>query len=187
MADDAPLLAALAVIQARGAIGEQSLPDAVAHADRFVDLIPDRARSLVDLGSGGGLPALVIAWRRQDLEVTMVERRSTRADLLRRAVSALGLDARVTVLATDVAVVCEGHSHSFDVVTARSFADPAVTAGVVDALLADGGVGLVSEPPVDRSSVWADVLTAGLELVDGGVEQGIRRLLRPSHTRPRST
>jgi len=63
MADDAPLLAALAVIQARGAIGERALVEAVAHADRFVALIPPDARTLVDLGSGGGLPALVIAWR----------------------------------------------------------------------------------------------------------------------------
>ena len=37
MPDDAQLLAALAVIQARGAIGERSLVDAVAHADRFVE------------------------------------------------------------------------------------------------------------------------------------------------------
>src|SRR5262245_7605268 len=76
-ADDTPLLAALAVIQARGAIGEGPLADAVAHADRFVAMIPSEARKLVDLGSGGGLPALVIAWRRTDLAVTMVERRST--------------------------------------------------------------------------------------------------------------
>ena len=57
MTDDTALLAALAVIQARGAIGERSLIDAVAHADRFVDLIPAGRRSVVDLGSGGGLPA----------------------------------------------------------------------------------------------------------------------------------
>jgi 16S rRNA (guanine527-N7)-methyltransferase len=178
MADDAPLRAALAVIQARGAIGERSLSDAVAHADRFVSLIPAAARSLVDLGSGGGLPALVIAWRRSDLDVTMVERRTSRADLLRRAVTALGLGDRVTVLATDVAAVCALHSHSYDVVTARSFGDPAVTAEFAGGLLADGGIALISEPPVDRTSVWAEVLRDGPELVDEGLEQGIRRLRR---------
>ncbi|MEO7371848.1 MAG: RsmG family class I SAM-dependent methyltransferase, partial [Ilumatobacteraceae bacterium] len=94
MADDASLIAALAVIQARGAIGERSLAEAVAHADRFVDLIPEGPHSLVDLGSGGGLPALVVAWRRADLLVTMIERRASRADLLRRAVIAMGLVGR---------------------------------------------------------------------------------------------
>jgi 16S rRNA (guanine527-N7)-methyltransferase len=180
MADDAPLLAALAVIQARGAIGERALVDAVAHADRFVALIPPDARTLVDLGSGGGLPALVIAWRRPDLAVTMVERRSTRADLLRRAVTSLALDGRASVVATDVAAVCRERPHSFDVATARSFAEPAVTAKVVDALLDAHGIGLVSEPPEDRTAIWSRALADGANLVDGGLEQGIRRLLRPS-------
>jgi 16S rRNA G527 N7-methylase RsmG len=178
MADDAPLYAALAVIQARGAIGEQSLSDAVAHADRFVFLIPAAARSLVDLGSGGGLPALVIAWRRNNLELTMVERRASRADLLRRGVAALHLRDRVTVLATDVAAVCAQRPHTYDVVTARSFGDPAVTAQFAGRLLADGGVALISEPPVDRTAAWSEVLRNGLGLVDEGVEQGIRVLRR---------
>ena len=106
MTDDGPLLAALEVIRARGAIGERSLPAAVAHADRFVALIPGAVRSLVDLGSGGGLPALVICWRRPDLMVTMVERRATRADLLRRAIASLGVGERCTVLTADVGTVC---------------------------------------------------------------------------------
>src|SRR6476646_7829645 len=179
MADDSPLYAALAVIQARGAIGERSLSDAVAHANRFITLIPSGARTLVDLGSGGGLPALVIAFRRPDLAVTMVERRSARADLLLRAVAALGLGDRVTVLAIDVAEVCVQQSHGFDVVTARSFAEPVVTAGFIDQLLNDHGVGLVSEPPTDRTNAWGLALEGDVDLVDGGVEQGLRRLRRP--------
>lgn len=177
MPDDTRLLAALAVIQARGAIGERSLVEAVAHADRFVELIPDGATSLVDLGSGGGLPALVIAWRRPELSVTMVERRATRADLLRRATISLGLGEHTAVLAVDVSVVCGESPSAFDVVTARSFGDVATTTDVIDQLVAVGGVALVSEPPTDRSDVWAAVLGAHPLLVDDGVYQGIRRLL----------
>jgi hypothetical protein len=180
MADDAPLLAALAVIQARGAIGEGPLVDAVTHADRFVARVPTDARTLIDLGSGGGLPALVIAFRRPDVVVTMVERRSGRADLLRRAVGALGFGDRAKVLATDVAVVCETHPHSFDVVTARSFGEPRVTAGFIDRLLDCDGVGLVSEPPNDRTEVWVSALSGVADLVNGGVDQGIRLLRRPA-------
>jgi 16S rRNA G527 N7-methylase RsmG len=178
MTDDTALLAALAVIQARGAIGERSLVDAVSHADRFVELIPTGPRSLVDLGSGGGLPALVIAWRRLDVAVTMVERRATRADLLRRAVTSLGLGERTTVLNTDVGGVGDEVPKSFDVVTARSFGDTAVTARFIDMLLAEGGVGLVSEPPTDRTEVWVTALAAYPALIDDGVYQGIRRLIR---------
>ncbi len=178
MTDDTALLAALAVIQARGAIGERSLIDAVVHADRFVDLIPVGRRSVVDLGSGGGLPALVIAWRRADLMVTMVERRATRADMLSRAVTALDLGERVTVVAADVSTLCRRDSAVFDVVTARSFADVGTTVGYIDRLLADEGVALVSEPPSDRSSTWATVLGDHPTLVDEGAHQGVRVLSR---------
>jgi 16S rRNA G527 N7-methylase RsmG len=179
MPDDEKLLAALAVIQARGAIGERSLADAVAHSDRFVDLIREGPMSVADLGSGGGLPALVIAVRRGDVTLTMIERRATRADLLRRAVTSLDLGRRVTVLNVDVEVVCEDAAESFDVVTARSFSDPATTARFVDRLLNEDGIGLISEPPDDRTAAWKAALSGVGQLVDDGVYQGIRRLKRP--------
>ena len=178
MTDDSELLAALAVIQARGAIGESSMVRAVSHADRFVELLPAGRRSLVDLGSGGGLPALVIAWRRTDVVVTMVERRASRADLLRRAVASLRLGERTRVLNLDVARMASDSPHTFDVVTARSFGDVSITARYVGMLLVDGGVGLVSEPPTDRTEVWTSVLDDQRSLIDGGVYQGIRRLLK---------
>jgi 16S rRNA (guanine527-N7)-methyltransferase len=178
MTDDSRLLAALAVIQARGAIGERSLFDAVEHADRFVEVMPAAAGSVVDLGSGGGLPALVIAWRRSDLRVTMVERRATRADLLRRAVISLELAERTEVRNDDVALVCDDSPRSFDAVTARSFADVSTTTSFIDCLLGDDGVGLVSEPPTDRSELWTSVLRSYPTLCDTGVYQGIRRLTR---------
>ena len=179
MTDDTELIAALEVVQARGAIGERSLAAAVAHADQFVDLIPAGPRSVIDLGSGGGLPALVICWRRPDLTVTMVERRATRADLLRRAVASLRLGKRCAVLTAEVSTVGAQSPAGFDVVTARSFADPATTARFIDVLLAPHGVALISEPPADRSQLWAATLSRHLALVDDGVHQGIRRLVRP--------
>ena len=178
MADDTELLAALAVIQARGAIGERSLAGAVSHADRFVELVPTGCRSLVDLGSGGGLPALVIAWRRPDVSVTMVERRATRADLLRRAVTSLGMLERTTVVNDDVAAVATELPNAFDVVTARSFGGVATTTRFIDLLLGNDGVGLVSEPPTDREMTWARALAEHPALADEGVYQGIRRLRR---------
>ena len=180
MTDDTRLLSALTVVQTRGAIGERSLVDAVAHADRFVALLPPGPQSLIDLGSGGGLPALVIAWRRQDLSVTMVERRATRADMLRRAVSFLGLGEHATVLNLDVEDVCAQAGSTFDVVTARSFGEVAVTTRFIDRLLRSGGLALISEPPVDRSALWAAVLADYPALHDEGVDLGVRRLRRSS-------
>jgi len=177
MTDDR-LLAALAAIQARGAIGTTQLTDAVRHAERFVALISGEARTLVDLGSGGGLPGLVIADRCPRVAVTLVERRTSRADLLRRAVAALECGDRVVVLTADVASLAGTASGSFDVATARSFAAPAVTARWGGALLRQGGVLLVSEPPDDRPGRWSDAVLTPAGLVDEGILGGVRRLRR---------
>ena len=85
-ADVLPVLRhVLTEIQRRGAIGRVSIDEAIAHADEYVAALPDdlHGGELVDLGSGGGLPGLVIVARRPDLRVTLVERRDKRADLLR--------------------------------------------------------------------------------------------------------
>lgn len=174
---NAELVAVLSMIRDRGAIGERSLEDAIAHADRFVTALPEAGHRLVDLGSGGGLPGLVIAVRRRDVAVTLVERRRSRADLLRRAVSALGLDG-VTVRDVDVAALDREASTAFDVVTARSFASPAVTAGWIGRLLRVGGLGLVSEPPEPDERRWTAEMLAAAGLTDGGLVDGLRRLLK---------
>ena len=174
VARDAALLAALAAVQARGAIGESSLTIAVAHADGFVRVLPAGARRLVDLGSGGGLPGLVIAVRRPDLAITLVERRHTRADLLRRAVATLALGERVTVVADDVRQLALTDPRAFDVVTARSFAAPPVTAHWASALLVPGGILVVSEPPLDDPHRWPPALLERCGLTDQGRDQGVR-------------
>jgi 16S rRNA (guanine527-N7)-methyltransferase len=178
MTDDTRLLAVLDGIRERGAIGEASLDAAVAHAQQYVANVPAEAGTLADLGSGGGLPGLIIAVRRPDVQVVLVERRTQRADLLRRAVSSLGLADRVVVQATDVRVLAQARPHEFDVVTARSFAAPHITARWASEVLRSGGVLVVSEPPADSPDRWPLSMLDELELDDLGREQGIRRLQR---------
>lgn len=175
--NDAALLAALAEIQQRGAIGEASLVAAISHADQFVDALPPTTRRLADLGSGGGLPGLVIAVRRPAIELTLVERRGNRADLLRRAVLSLRLEW-VQVFGGDVRELADRQPHSFDVVTARSFAAPTITARWAGQLLAAEGILVVSEPPRQDSGRWPakDLEAAGLS--DLGRTGGIRRFQR---------
>lgn len=168
----------LAGLQDRGAIGTTSLDDAVRHAERYVALLPHGPARVADLGSGGGLPGLVIAVRRPDLSMVLVERRQARADQLRRAVSALGLDGRVSVHADDVRTLAAAQPRTFDVVTARSFAAPPVTARWAGHLLVTGGLLLVSEPPQADDRRWPAELLAEAGLVDGGVVGGVRRLSR---------
>jgi 16S rRNA G527 N7-methylase RsmG len=178
MPDDLRLLAALAAIQARGAIGEASLEGAIAHAEQFVGAIPDGVRELIDLGSGGGLPGLVIAVRRPDVVVTLVERRATRADLLRRAVVSLDLVDRVSVFAGDVKAVAAERPSAADVVTARSFAAPEITARWAGELLKAGGHLIVSEPPNDVPSRWPMAVLNAAALRDLGRRVGVRVFIK---------
>jgi 16S rRNA (guanine527-N7)-methyltransferase len=178
MTDDT-LVSVLQAMHARGAIGEASIVGAITHAEQFVHMIPGTARTLADLGSGGGLPGLVIACRRTDLSITLVERRHTRADLLRRAVAALGAVERVTVYADDVRTLAASAPRSFDVVTARSFAAPSVTVRWASELLVGGGTLIVSEPPTDDPLVrWPHALLTKHELTDRGRVQGVRTFER---------
>jgi 16S rRNA (guanine527-N7)-methyltransferase len=171
---DPALVAALTAIQARGAIGEASIERAIEHALHYVRRIPADVARLADLGSGGGLPGLVIAVWRPDVAVMLVERRHTRADLLRRAVASLDLEAHVEVLADDVAVLMRTSPASFDVVTARSFAAPAITARCAATLLRSGGLLVVSEPPEDDPDRWPADLLQDVGLVDEGRDGPVR-------------
>jgi 16S rRNA (guanine527-N7)-methyltransferase len=178
MPDDTILLAALGEVRRRGAIGTTTIADAVTHAEQFVHALPASTRRVADLGSGGGLPALVIAVRRPELQIVLVERRTARADMLRRAVLALGVGERVTVVAEDVRALAARQAGSFDAVTARSFASPAVTAKWGCELLRVGGLLIVSEPPEEVAERWQGSLLERLGLEDLGRELGVRVLRR---------
>ena len=84
-----------------------------------VDVAPPAA-TVLDLGSGAGLPGLVWALVRPDLVVTLVEPLRRRAAFLSEAIAGLGLERRVQVRrarAEDLA-----GSVTADVVTSRALA-----------------------------------------------------------------
>lgn len=83
---------------------------------QLVRLAPEGA-SWVDIGSGAGLPGLVIAIL-VEARVQLLEPRRLRADFLTRAVEDLGLSQRVGVAACKA----ERAQGSFDVITARAVA-----------------------------------------------------------------
>ncbi len=180
--DDATWSALLRVfteIRRRGGIGRGPVEASVAHSLQFVGAIVGRAGGgrLIDLGSGGGLPGLVIAVARPDLAVTLVERRAKRADLLQYGARALGLADRVTVVAGDVQSVIQHSPGAWDIVTARSFGAPSVVLTSADALLAASGWLVVAEPP-DEPDRWPAASLAAARLVDDGQYGGLRRFQR---------
>ena len=162
------LVDALADQQRLGVLGT-SPADAVAHSDRFVAALPHVGRVL-DLGSGAGVPGLVIAVRRPSLRVTLLDARSRRTDQLARIVHRLGLSDRVEVVCAraDVAARRADLGWSFEAVTARSFGGPTAVLTASRPFLVVGGRLVVSDPPA-ASARWAidELLRAGFRLQAG--------------------
>ena len=106
----------------RGLIGPREVPRLwdrhLLNCAVLTDLVPTGA-TVCDIGSGAGLPGLVMAIRRPDLEVTLVEPLLRRTTFLEEATAQLGL--------TNVEVV-RGRAdalhgtRSFEVVTSRAVA-----------------------------------------------------------------
>ena len=176
------LIETLREAQRFGFFGDRDIVAAAAHASTFVEAIgvlPAGAR-LLDLGSGGGLPGLVVADAFPQVSVVLLDRRQKRTDFLERAVRRLGW-SHVAVLTADARRVCDqvatGEIDAFDVVTARGFGPPEFTLRVATATCRAGGTIVISEPPSgDR---WPPDLLEELGLDSdrvGPVRRFVRRL-----------
>ncbi|MDQ3077928.1 MAG: 16S rRNA (guanine(527)-N(7))-methyltransferase RsmG [Pseudomonadota bacterium] len=88
----------------------------VDDAAQLMELAP-HGKTWCDIGSGAGLPGIVIALMTGD-PMTLVEPRALRAEFLRRACTALGMD-RLHV----VQLKAERTVGQFDVITARAVAE----------------------------------------------------------------
>ena len=89
----------------------------IADSAQLVRFAPRPDSSWLDIGSGAGLPGLVIAIMTEG-PVTLIEPRKLRANFLQRTVETLGLGPRVTVHAAKA----ERITGKFDVITARAVA-----------------------------------------------------------------
>lgn len=101
-------------------IVREHLPDSFAVAS----VLPDPAR-VVDVGSGGGLPAIPLAILRPALRIRLVEPLAKKVAFLRTAVRELGLVAGVSVEARrieDLALTADGLA---DVALSRATFPPA--------------------------------------------------------------
>ena len=136
-------------------------------------------RSLADLGSGAGLPGVVLAILRPDLQVTLIEPMARRTTFLTECVGELGL-GNVTVCRAR-AEELRGQ-YQADVVTSRAVARlkrlAELSAGICrpgGLVLAMKGASAAAELEEARSLLGhfgvadADVVTAGQDLVARGL------------------
>jgi 16S rRNA (guanine527-N7)-methyltransferase len=155
------LVAALEDAQRLGFLGSRPIPEVIEHARGFVRALHANTmaaevqgevgdavgtiRSVLDLGSGGGIPGLVIAHDLPSTHVTLLDRRAKRTDALERVVLRLGWGHRVVVVCQDV--VTFGPDASFDAVVARGFGPPTFTLTCAARLVRSGHRIVISDPP----------------------------------------
>lgn len=128
---------------------------------------------VADLGSGGGVPALVLAMEWPRTSWVLVESQQRRAAFLRQAVESLGMTSRVDVLEERAEETGRGAFRGIcRLVTARSFGPPAVVAECAAPLLMIGGHLVVSEPPGGAPDRWDPTGLAQLGMALSSVTPG---------------
>jgi 16S rRNA (guanine527-N7)-methyltransferase len=148
------VLVVLGEARRRGFLGPGPLEPLVEHSVAFAEAaeavtsgVPEE---VVDLGSGGGVPGLLLGARWHHAKVTLVEGSARRGEFLAEAVDRLGWKgghAEVVIRrAEDVGRVAAWREQA-GLVVARSFGSPPVTAECAAPMLRLGGWLLVSEPP----------------------------------------
>lgn len=181
------LLEVLGESRDKGFLGPGDVMFHVEHARGFAGLLEVGATRVLDLGSGGGVPGLVLALDLPDSRVTLLDGSVKRCAFLTEAAVRLGLPIEVRCgRAEDL-----GHDAAlrgmFDAVVSRSFGPPAVVAECAAPMLRVGGFLIVSEPP-GSSQRWdaAGLQQVGLVDIGGRVEGGFNyRILEQGSTCPK--
>ncbi|CAN5393540.1 16S rRNA (guanine(527)-N(7))-methyltransferase RsmG [soil metagenome] len=116
----------------------------VASSLEILKHIPPQATSLLDVGTGGGVPGMILAIARPDLDVTLLDATLKKVTFLKETAAVLGLANVTTVhgraedLSHDLA-----HRERYAVVTARAVARLATLVELVMPLTAIGGTAIL--------------------------------------------
>jgi 16S rRNA (guanine527-N7)-methyltransferase len=122
--------------RARDELEARHVPECV----QLASLLPKGPQRLLDLGSGGGFPGMILAIVRPDLEVHLLDATAKKTAFLAAAAAELGIAVSVhTGRAEELAVQPELRA-SFDVVTARAVAPLGRLAGWALPFLRPGGI-----------------------------------------------
>jgi len=190
--DWAALDAAWTSARRAGVLGSATTEEIVAHAAGY---LPAACRvqdsfSAIDLGTGAGVPGVVLAALRPNSHWVLLDGNARRCEHAQSAVRSLSLNDRVDVVHARVEEIAHDSMHrgSYDLVVARSFGPPEDLAECALPLLTANGTLAVSvtAETLDRWELAVEVLPE-LELeVEGTAasEDGRHALIRMGGTCP---
>lgn len=137
-------------------LGKPPIDDHIRNAMGFSNVIhglieKNQTGKIYDLGSGGGVPALILIEEFKDWEFVLIERKKKRANFLHDAISLLKASERVEIVCAEAENAARNEKFAFgaDFVTARSFGPPSTTAECACRLLKLNASLIVSEPPIN--------------------------------------
>jgi 16S rRNA (guanine527-N7)-methyltransferase len=150
------LLGVLEGAQDIGLLGPGPVGAHIDHSEAWAGALGPSPPSFLDLGSGGGVPGLVLALRWPETRATLLDARARSVAWLADAADRLGLGDRVEVVQARAEVAGRDPElrETFALVVSRGFGAPAVTAECGSAFLAVGGRLSVSEPPGGDPGRW---------------------------------
>ena len=122
------------------AVGEElvirHVLDCLAPVNIFRNYSEGRKVRMADLGSGSGLPGLVLASVFDSWDISLVERMGRRAGFLRNTIAAMGLSSGVRVVQKDLSEV----QGQYDIITFRAFRPFRDIVSNLDRILSPDGV-----------------------------------------------
>ncbi len=87
----------------------------------LADLIPNGEFSLIDIGCGGGFPAIPLAIARKSLQITAIDSTTKKVDFVNSAAKRLGL-SNVCAVSARAEEFVDGKRETFDFCTSRAVA-----------------------------------------------------------------
>jgi len=136
-----------------GFLGSMPIGDQIDHALGFVAVLESclggAPGSVIDLGTGGGVPGLVLLSCWPDARVVLMDASERRTEFLSETLQARAATGAGEVIRGRAEELGRqgGFREQFDAVTSRSFGIPALTAECGASFLRPGGWMVVSEPP----------------------------------------
>jgi 16S rRNA (guanine527-N7)-methyltransferase len=175
-ADERALLEILEAGRRHGYLGPEPVRRHLEHSLALAKLVGAPPTRFVDLGSGAGVPGLVLATLWDDAEAVLVDANRRRCASLDDATGRLGMTGRVSVRCERAEVLARqpGLRGSFGLVVARAFGKPAVTAECAVGFLEPAGRLVVSEPPEASAHEPPRWPTSGLARLGLGPARAVR-------------
>jgi 16S rRNA (guanine527-N7)-methyltransferase len=137
----------------------------------FLAALPKKSTAIADLGSGAGIPGVILSIVRPGSRFALIESRQRRASFLTTVVRELRL-SNVEVIGQRAEDLVPDLAGAFDAITMRCAGDFAALTPVAMPLLRPGGVVIASGKSSDESGI----AVVGLS----GRRRSFRRLVRPA-------